>query len=315
MLPLIYHPIYSLLPLPEGHRYPIMKYQYLYDAIVENMQNDSYWQQKIAFFSPQALSFRDIKLVHDEAYVDLLASGQLPAHKMRRIGFPWSEALMQRTLTSAAGTVLTAHKAIESGIAIHLSGGYHHAHKDFGSGFCLFNDLVLAAHFALQKEDIEKVLIIDSDVHHGDGTATLCQGRDDIITLSFHCDKNFPARKPDSDLDVPLTRGTGDEAFLVTFKQVVKMAIRLHRPDLVIYDAGVDLHQDDELGYLNISTQAIYQRDLFLLQTVQDNQIPVAAVVGGGYRTEQKELVPVHFQLIQAALDLGLDLNLDLLKN
>ncbi|BAJ00609.1 histone deacetylase family protein [Shewanella violacea] len=307
MLPLIYHPIYSQLPLPEGHRYPIMKYQFLYDAIMEKTQNDTNWQQEITFFSPQALTLQDIKQVHDADYVDMLACGQLPANKMRRIGFPWSEALMQRTLTSAAGTVLTAHKAIESGVAIHLSGGYHHAHNDFGSGFCLFNDLVLAAHFSLQKDDIHKVLIIDSDVHHGDGTATLCQGRDDIITLSFHCDKNFPARKPDSDLDVPLTRGTGDETFLACFQQVVQMAINLHRPDLVIYDAGVDLHRDDELGYLDISTQAIYLRDLFLLQTMQDNHIPVAAVVGGGYRAKHKDLVPVHFQLFQAALDLSLN--------
>ena len=304
MLPLIYHTMYSQFPLPEGHRYPIMKYQYLYDAIIEKTQRESDWRDKVALFSPEALTFADIKQVHGDEYVEQLATGTLPANKMRRIGFPWSAQLVQRTLTSAAGTVLTAKLAIEHGVAIHLSGGYHHAHKDFGSGFCLFNDLVLAAHFALQSEDINKVLIIDSDVHHGDGTATLCQGRDDIITLSFHCDKNFPARKPDSDFDVPLTRDTDDDTFLTTFKQVVEMAVNLHQPDLVIYDAGVDLHQDDELGYLNISTPAIYQRDYFLFSTMKSRGIPVAAVVGGGYRTEQTALVPVHFQLIQAAFDI-----------
>ena len=304
MLPLIYHTMYSQFPLPEGHRYPIMKYQYLYDAIIEKTQHDSDWRDKVALFSPEALTFADIKQVHGDEYVEQLATGTLPANKMRRIGFPWSALLVQRTLTSAAGTVLTAKLAIEHGVAIHLSGGYHHAHKDFGSGFCLFNDLVLAAHFALQSEDIDKVLIIDSDVHHGDGTATLCQDRDDIITVSFHCDKNFPARKPDSDFDVPLTRDTDDDTFLTTFKQVVEMAVNLHQPDLVIYDAGVDLHQDDELGYLNISTLAIYQRDHFLFSTMKSRGIPVAAVVGGGYRTEQRALVPVHFQLIQAAFDI-----------
>jgi acetoin utilization deacetylase AcuC-like enzyme len=281
-----------------------MKYQYLYDAIIEKTQHDSDWRDKVALFSPEALTFADIKQVHGDEYVEQLATGTLPANKMRRIGFPWSALLVQRTLTSAAGTVLTAKLAIEHGVAIHLSGGYHHAHKDFGSGFCLFNDLVLAAHFALQSEDIDKVLIIDSDVHHGDGTATLCQDRDDIITVSFHCDKNFPARKPDSDFDVPLTRDTDDDTFLTTFKQVVEMAVNLHQPDLVIYDAGVDLHQDDELGYLNISTLAIYQRDHFLFSTMKSRGIPVAAVVGGGYRTEQRALVPVHFQLIQAAFDI-----------
>ncbi|NMS37821.1 histone deacetylase, partial [Vibrio parahaemolyticus] len=144
-----------------------------------------------------------------------------------------------------------------------LSGGYHHAHKEFGSGFCLFNDLVIAARQALEVEHVDKVLIIDSDVHHGDGTATLCDDEPDIITLSFHCDKNFPARKPQSDLDVPMARGTGDEDFLMAFKEVVDMALNLHRPDLVIYDAGVDIHQDDELGYFDVSTQGILERDRF----------------------------------------------------
>ncbi|EVU07269.1 histone deacetylase domain protein [Vibrio parahaemolyticus VP2007-007] len=227
----------------------------------------------------------------------------MPAAKMRRIGFPWSEALITRTLTSAAGTLLTAEKALEHGIALHLSGGYHHAHKDFGSGFCLFNDLVIAAKHMLDNEHVDKILIIDSDVHHGDGTATLCQEEPDIVTLSFHCDKNFPARKPQSDLDVPLAKGTDDETFLMTFKEVVEMALNLHRPDMVIYDAGVDIHQDDELGYFDVSTQAIFERDRFLFQLMKNRGIPVAAVVGGGYRTNHADLVPIHMQLIKAATE------------
>lgn len=296
MLPLIYHPIYSKLELPEGHRYPIMKYQYLYEEVRRGVQAE--WVQ---FFEPQALSIEAIKRVHDAEYVDLLAQGIMPAAKMRRIGFPWSEALITRTLTSAAGTLLTAEKALEHGIALHLSGGYHHAHKDFGSGFCLFNDLVIAAKHMLDNEHVDKILIIDSDVHHGDGTATLCQEEPDIVTLSFHCDKNFPARKPQSDLDVPLAKGTDDETFLMTFKEVVEMALNLHRPDMVIYDAGVDIHQDDELGYFDVSTQAIFERDRFLFQLMKNRGIPVAAVVGGGYRTNHADLVPIHMQLIKAA--------------
>ncbi|ELJ8822238.1 histone deacetylase [Vibrio parahaemolyticus] len=296
MLPLIYHPIYSKLELPEGHRYPIMKYQYLYEEVRRDVQAE--WVQ---FFEPQALSIEAIKRVHDAEYVDLLAQGNMPAAKMRRIGFPWSEALITRTLTSAAGTLLTAEKAFEHGIALHLSGGYHHAHKDFGSGFCLFNDLVIAAKHMLDNEHVDKILIIDSDVHHGDGTATLCQEEPDIVTLSFHCDKNFPARKPQSDLDVPLAKGTDDETFLMTFKEVVEMALNLHRPDMVIYDAGVDIHQDDELGYFDVSTQAIFERDRFLFQLMKNRGVPVAAVVGGGYRTNHADLVPIHMQLIKAA--------------
>ncbi|MFS1893308.1 histone deacetylase [Vibrio lentus] len=302
MTPLIYHPIYSQLPLPEGHRYPIHKYQLLYSAVKHHMDSDPKWGNAFEMFQPMPVSVEQVKQVHDGEYVDLLVSGNLPAAKMRRIGFPWSEQLIERTLYSSGGTCLAAEMAIESGLAIHLSGGYHHAHRDFGSGFCLLNDLVLAAKHALTFEHIDKVLIVDSDVHHGDGTATLCQENDDIITLSFHCDKNFPARKPVSDLDVPLSRETEDEEFLRCFEQVTNMAIAHHQPDLIIYDAGVDIHQDDELGYLNISTQGIFKRDCLMLNLAKSKAIPMACVVGGGYRSEHKDLVPIHMQLLNAVL-------------
>ena len=302
MTPLIYHPIYSQLPLPEGHRYPIHKYQLLHSAVKHHMDSDPKWGNAFEMFQPMPVSVEQVKQVHDGEYVDLLVSGNLPAAKMRRIGFPWSEQLIERTLYSSGGTCLAAEMAIESGLAIHLSGGYHHAHRDFGSGFCLFNDLVLAAKHALTFEHIDKVLIVDSDVHHGDGTATLCQENDDVITLSFHCDKNFPARKPVSDLDVPLSRETEDEEFLRCFEQVTNMAIAHHQPDLIIYDAGVDIHQDDELGYLNISTQGIFERDCLMLNLAKSKAIPMACVVGGGYRSEHKDLVPIHMQLLNAAL-------------
>ena len=302
MTPLIYHPIYSQLPLPEGHRYPIHKYQLLHSAVKHHMDSDPKWGNAFEMFQPMPVSVEQVKQVHDGEYVDLLVSGNLPAAKMRRIGFPWSEQLIERTLYSSGGTCLAAEMAIESGLAIHLSGGYHHAHRDFGSGFCLLNDLVLAAKHALTFEHIDTVLIVDSDVHHGDGTATLCQENDDIITLSFHCDKNFPARKPVSDLDVPLSRETEDEEFLRCFEQVTNMAIAHHQPDLIIYDAGVDIHQDDELGYLNISTQGIFKRDCLMLNLAKSKAIPMACVVGGGYRSEHKDLVPIHMQLLNAAL-------------
>ncbi|MDN2669449.1 histone deacetylase [Vibrio sp. 14N.309.X.WAT.E.F5] len=302
MTPLIYHPIYSQLPLPEGHRYPIHKYQLLHSAVKHHMDSDPKWGNAFEMFQPMPVSVEQVKQVHDGEYVDLLVSGSLPAAKMRRIGFPWSEQLIERTLYSSGGTCLAAEMAIESGLAIHLSGGYHHAHRDFGSGFCLLNDLVLAAKHALTFEHIDKVLIVDSDVHHGDGTATLCQESGEIITLSFHCDKNFPARKPVSDLDVPLSRETEDEEFLRCFEQVTNMAIAHHQPDLIIYDAGVDIHQDDELGYLNVSTKGIFERDCLMLNLAKSKAIPIACVVGGGYRSEHKDLVPIHMQLLNAAL-------------
>ncbi len=301
MIPLIYHPIYSQLPLPEGHRYPINKYRLLYQAVEAKRAESSNWHQAFELFEPHPVSIEQVKHVHSAEYVDLLTSGQLAAPKMRRIGFPWSEQLIERTLCSAGGTALAAEIAIEHGIAIHLSGGYHHAHHDFGSGFCLFNDLVVAAKHALTFEHIETVLIVDSDVHHGDGTATLCQNEPDIATLSFHCDKNFPARKPSSDFDVPLSRETEDAEFLASFEQVTQMALMHYQPDLIIYDAGVDIHVDDELGYLNVSTDGIYQRDCLMFEMAKSNDIPIACVVGGGYRSQHQDLVPIHMQLLNAA--------------
>ncbi|MCL9774583.1 histone deacetylase family protein [Vibrio methylphosphonaticus] len=297
-VPLIYHHIYSDLPLPEGHRYPINKYRLLYQEIEScYLREDA---SSFELFEPIALNASQLIKVHCPVYVDALLQGTLPAAKMRRIGFPWSQALIDRTLTSAGGTCLTVEKALEYGVAIHLSGGYHHAHYDYGSGFCLVNDLALAAQHALNA-GAEKVLIIDSDVHHGDGTATLMADNAQVVTLSFHCEKNFPARKPASDLDVPLIKGLGDQAFLATFGEVVDLALRLHNPDFIIYDAGVDIHIDDELGYLSVTTEGIAKRDEWLLTRCLEAHIPVACVIGGGYRSQHSDLIPIHMNLINAA--------------
>tara|TARA_Y100001956_G_scaffold62168_1_gene62146 strand:- start:1006 stop:1929 length:924 start_codon:yes stop_codon:yes gene_type:complete len=303
MIPIIYHSNYSQLPLPEGHRYPINKYRLLFEAIEDRRGQCEKWESAFRYVEPLALSENEVSQVHCHEYIKHLTSGTLPAHKMRRIGFPWSKTLITRTFTSAGGTCETVEQSIKHGLAIHLSGGYHHAHRDFGSGFCLINDLVLAAKRALAIEGIGKVLIVDSDVHHGDGTATLCADENDIVTLSFHCDKNFPARKPDSDLDVALARNTGDDEFLNAFTSVVEMAVAIHQPDLIIYDAGVDIHHADELGYFDISTKAIFDRDKFMFALAKDLGIPIASVVGGGYRSDHHELVPIHMQLINAAFE------------
>jgi len=305
MIPLIYHPIYSQLSLPEGHRYPISKYRLLFEAIEQEFIREPSLERQFEIVEPSPLNVGDVKEVHCPHYVDALVNGDIPAAKMRRIGFPWSNELIERTLFSAGGTCATAELAMENGLAIHLSGGYHHAHHDFGSGFCLFNDLVLAAKHALSFEHVDKVLIVDSDVHHGDGTATLCSEEPDIITLSFHCDKNFPARKPCSDYDMPFSRKTGDDEFLLGFEQGVSMAIAHHQPDLIIYDAGVDIHIDDELGYLNISTEGIFRRDKKMFEIASEKAIPMACVVGGGYRSQHADLVNVHMQLFKAAMQFG----------
>lgn len=295
MLPLIYHPVYSDFPLPDGHRYPLQKYRLLFERL-----------QRLAlpveFHQPTPATRKVIDAVHDPAYVSQLLAGDLPLVKMRRIGFPWSDALIARSLTSLGGTTLTVDHALDSGLAIHLTGGYHHAHYDFGSGFCLFNDLMIAARHALTQPGIDKVMIVDCDVHHGDGTAALAADHPDIVTFSVHCEKNFPSRKPPSDLDLPLPTGTGDQDYLSAFLPLLDLALAQYRPDMVIYDAGVDVHQADALGYLALSTEGIYQRDSGVLSRCAKHDIPVAALIGGGYHDSHTSLVPLHEQLIQAAL-------------
>ncbi|MGR5144176.1 histone deacetylase family protein [Photobacterium sp. DNB23_23_1] len=301
-LHLVYHPIYSELDLPPQHRYPIHKYRMLYQHLDQELGFEAHPQLKL--HQPHPISVDEVKQLHHPDYIDALFGNTLPAAKMRRIGFPWSTQLIERTLTSSGGTKLTVDLAYQHGIGIHLSGGYHHAHHDFGSGFCLINDLALAARHALTLDGIDKVMIIDCDVHHGDGTATLLADDPEIITFSVHCDKNFPARKPASDIDLALPRETTTEEYLDAFAGILHLALAQHQPDMVLYDAGVDIHQHDELGYFNVCTDGIYRRDHLVLALCHNTSTPVAAVVGGGYRSEHQHLVNLHAQLIYSALDI-----------
>lgn len=296
MIPLIYHASYSKLALPSKHRFPSTKYRYLYEYLLE---------QKIAsqsqFFASEKVTQNQLASIHCLNYVREFIAGTLDTKSMRRIGFPWSETLVERTLYSVAGTELTCLKAIEYGCAIHLSGGYHHAHHQFGSGFCIFNDISYAALQALKQPNIETVLIFDCDVHQGDGTATITTTFDNIITCSIHCQQNFPAQKQRSNYDIELPRGTADKQYLETVQQTLAYLIRLHQPDLIIYDAGVDIHIDDNLGYLDISTNGIFVRDENVIQQAKSAEIPIACVIGGGYSNDKDLLNIRHSQLFLAA--------------
>ncbi|WP_299014813.1 histone deacetylase [uncultured Photobacterium sp.] len=300
MLPLVYHPIYSQLDLPAGHRYPISKYRRLYHYLIDELNIEN--RADITVHQPEPINAGDLKTLHHPDYIDALFSNTLPIAKMRRIGFPWSQQLIKRTLISTAGTRLAVDLAFQHKIGIHLSGGYHHAHHDFGSGFCLINDLAFAARHALTLNGVEKVMIIDCDVHQGDGTATLLAQDKDIITFSVHCDKNFPARKPESDIDLALAKETQTDEYLEAFKAILNIALAQHQPDFIIYDAGVDIHKDDELGYFDVSIDGIFKRDQLVLSLCEQNEIHVAAVVGGGYRQDHQQLVELHAQLLHAAI-------------
>ena len=291
---LIYHRCYSELQLPERHRYPIGKYRALYELLLSlGVTHD-------CFVDAPAASTEQLALVHEQSYIAALTSGEIDPKKMRRIGFPWSETLVKRSLQSTGGTILTAQLALSQGLAIHLSGGYHHAFADEGSGFCLFNDLAIAAR-VMQQQGVGKILIFDCDVHQGDGTALIFAEDTNIITASLHGDKNFPARKQQSDWDIGLESKLTDAPYLQAVKESIHYLLALHQPDLVIYDAGVDIHQDDDLGLLHISTDGVFQRDLTVLAACRNANIPVAAVIGGGYQRNIMALSQVHLQLFRAA--------------
>ena len=294
---MVYHPCYSDLALPERHRYPIEKYRYLQQQLLQLGVPATH------FSCPTAITADELALVHCPAYIQSLADGSIDSKAMRRIGFPWSAQLYQRSLYSVGGTVLTAQLALQHGIALHLSGGYHHAFYAEGSGFCLFNDLVVAAK-TLLAQGLDKILLFDLDVHQGDGSALLLADEPRIISCSLHCEKNFPYRKQASDWDIALAKDCNDSEYLQAVEQSLSSLLQWHQPELVLFDAGVDIHRDDELGLLNISTQALYQRDLMVLQHCTARNIPVAAVIGGGYQRNIAALVQLHLQLFKAAFTL-----------
>jgi len=295
MIPLVFHPIYSQLDLPVRHRFPVEKYQGIRDRLATLDVADE------SFNMPTPVSSKDLRQVFNPQYVQQLVAGTLDAKAMRRIGFPWSAQLIQRSLTAVGGTVLTAELALEHGKALNLTGGYHHAFANYGSGFCLFNDLYLAALTMLKSPNIDKVLIFDCDVHQGDGTAKLAENNTKIFTVSVHAEKNFPYRKQHSNMDFTLPKDTQDAEYLDTVDSALHLAINTFQPDAVIYDAGVDIHIDDDLGHLHISTEGVYQRDCLVFDTCMLKGLPVAAVIGGGYQRNIEALVEVHIQLYKAA--------------
>jgi acetoin utilization deacetylase AcuC-like enzyme len=291
---LVYHPCYSALNLPERHRYPITKYLALYQELLAAGLTAE------AFSSPEPIAASELECIHDKTYIDSICTGTITPQAMRRIGFPWSQALVDRSLVSVAGTRLCAELALSRGISLHLSGGYHHARTAEGAGFCVFNDLAFAAQSMLGR-GVSKILIFDLDVHQGDGTAGIFDAEPAIITASVHCEKNFPARKICSDWDIGLAKHCTDTDYLEAVNQSLETLLNWHQPELVLYDAGVDVHRQDELGLLDISTDALYQRDLLVLNACRSRQIPVAAVIGGGYQRDVTALTQLHLQLFKAA--------------
>jgi len=293
-LPLVYHPAYSV-PLPPGHRFPMQKFRLLRERLeLLGLARPEQIHQ------PLPAPRRWLELVHDRSYHEALARDRLSRQEVRRIGLPPTGPLVRRSWLAVGGTVLTARLALERGIACHLAGGTHHAFPLHGSGFCIFNDCAVAARVLLAEGRVRQLLVVDLDVHQGDGTAAIFAGDPRVFTFSMHAASNFPLRKQTSDLDLALEDGTADEVYLRALRRTLPDLLEQLRPDLVLYNAGVDPHRDDRLGRLELSDAGLYRRDWMVMEAALRRRIPVATLIGGGYDA-LAPLVERHTLMVRAA--------------
>jgi acetoin utilization deacetylase AcuC-like enzyme len=284
-----------VLPLPAGHRFPMEKYSRLRD-LVGNITG-------IDLVEAPPASDTQLLYAHDPSYIIKVIEGKLSEQEQREIGFPWSEKMVERSRRSAGATVAAAKAALQEGIAANLAGGTHHAYRDSGSGFCVFNDSAIAAR-TLQKEISHKlkIAVIDLDVHQGNGTASILQNNDSIFTLSIHGENNYPFKKEESDLDLGLADGCNDETYLHALSNSLDQLEARFKADCLIFLAGADPHEGDRLGRLKISKDGMRLRDEMVFKYALDRQLPVAFSMAGGYGKEIDSTVDIHFQTITTAL-------------
>ena len=294
-LPLVYHPHY-VTPLPEGHRFPMPKFGILYRLLLEEGV-----AQPGQFFAPEIASPELLSRVHEPEYVRAFCEGSLPKQAVRRIGLPWSEGLVLRTCTAVGGTLLTARLALKFGLACNTAGGTHHAFPGFGAGFCIFNDLAVAAQTLFLEGEARRILIVDLDVHQGDGTAWFFRDNPAIFTFSVHAGNNFPFRKQNSDFDIALPDSTGTAVYLETLADMLPQLLDRFAPDLVLYDAGVDVHREDLLGRFELDDAGIEARDALVIAECRRRGVPVACVIGGGYDRDHLVLARRHSILHRVA--------------
>ena len=287
------------LELPAGHRFPIAKYALIYEQLL--------WQgiaSKADFYEPGLCAEADVLRVHTAAYWQRVRDLRLSAAEVRRLGLPQSPQLVRRSLSSSAGTLQSARHALRDGIALNLAGGTHHAFADRGEGFCVLNDQAIAAAHLLAYGLARQILIVDLDVHQGDGTASIFRQEPRVFTFSMHAGANYPLRKEQSDLDVALALGTGDAAYLAQLMATLPHLLEQVQPDFIFYQAGVDVLLTDKLGKLALTPTGCRQRDELVLALCHDQQIPVAVTMGGGYSERLADIVDAHCNTFRVAFDL-----------
>ena len=284
------------IPLPAGHRFPIAKYALLRDAVIA-----------AGIVTPRTLHEPDratrdaLLLVHTEGYIDDLVGGTLSAADQRRIGLPWSEALVERSFRAVGGTCEAAAAALEHGLAMNLAGGTHHAFPDRGEGFCVFNDTAVAIRTLQRAGRIRRAAVIDLDVHQGNGTHAIFAGDASVFTFSMHGGRNFPFNKVAGSLDVELADGTGDDFYLETLAKILPGVLTAAAPDLIIYLAGADPHEGDRLGRLCLTFDGLARRDAMVLEACREVGIPVAITIAGGYGRDIRDTVQAHLNTVRVA--------------
>ena len=296
-LPIVFARRYDL-DLDHNHRFPAAKFRRIGELLVEEgICNEPDFHRP----GPAPLSW--IAAAHDRTYVDQVATASVPDKIARDIGYRMTEAVALRSRTASGGTVMTARLALEHGVACNAAGGSHHARRAQGAGFCVFNDVAVTIKVLQAEGLIERVLIVDLDVHQGDGTADIFATDPAVFTFSMHGERNYPTQKIPGDLDIGLPDGTEDDAYLAALKVVLPELIRNHRPDLVFYNAGVDPHRDDRLGLLALSDDGLDIRNRYVIETVRKAGVPIATVLGGGYSDDIEALSRRHLGIFRAARD------------
>ena len=295
MIPVAFDPIY-ILPLPENHRFPMEKYELLHRQLIHEGTCEPE-----DFFSPTKIDNDSVTAIHQKVYVERLKGLNLNKAEIRKIGFPISQQLIDREFIIAGGTLSGSLKALEYGIAFNIAGGTHHAFSSHGEAFCLLNDQAIAAQYLLEKELVKKILIIDLDVHQGNGTAEIFQKEDRVFTFSMHGKKNYPFKKEQSDLDIALEDKTNDKIYIEILREALPKLLKSVKPDFIFYLSGVDILESDRLGRLGISIKGCEARDQMVLKCCHDENIPVQCSMGGGYSKDIKIIIEAHANTYRVA--------------
>ena len=298
LLKIAFDPIYAH-PLPEGHRFPMLKYELIPEQL---LHEGSITAENM--FAPQVCSDEIILWTHDAVYLNKLHQQLLSEREQRVIGFPQSPVLTKRELMITQGTIDCCHYAIQNGVALNVAGGTHHAFANHGEGFCLLNDMAVAANYLLKKNLARQILIIDLDVHQGNGTAKLFEQEKKVFTFSMHGEHNYPFRKEKSDLDIPLKDGTDDTTYLSLLKENLSNLIYKIKPTFAFFLSGVDILATDKFGKLKLTMAGCRQRDEMVFTTLQQQQIPCMAAMGGGYSADVKIITEAHCNTFRVAKDI-----------